>query len=52
MSIEGSYQQETALFITRSSTKHVVDRKYLKLLDVASYIGGIFPVLLGSLFFM
>lgn len=51
-SIEYGSQKYTYLYIERSSITKVVSRKYLKLMDVMAYVGGIFPAFFGIFFFM
>jgi hypothetical protein len=43
---------QTTLSIEPSNRYTLYDRYYLKLLDVASYVGGLFPGILALFFFM
>ena len=51
-SIDYNSKKQTYLYIERSSLTKTVSRKYLKLMDVMAYVGGIFPALFGIFFFM
>ena len=51
-SIWHDYHSYTNIRIERSEQTNTVERKYLKLVDVLSYVGGIFPALFGIFFFM
>ena len=51
-SIEYNSKKYTYLYIERSSITKTVSRRYLKMMDVLSYVGGIFPALFGMFFFM
>ena len=43
---------ETGIWFMRSSVTHTYNRNYLTMIDVLSYVGGIFPALFGLFFFM
>jgi hypothetical protein len=43
---------QTFLAVVRSKNSDVVTRRYMTLLDVISYVGGLFPVILGVFFFI
>lgn len=42
----------TQIFLQSSGKTLTFRRKFLKLLDAIAVVGGLFPVLLGSFFFM
>ena len=51
-SAQTSFQQSNYIDIDRSPLTTTYDRRYMKVLDVLSYVGGIFPALFGVFFFM
>lgn len=50
--VHRNIQGYTTINIERSGTTRIFNRNYLKLIDILSYVGGIFPSLLGIFFFM
>jgi hypothetical protein len=51
-SIKYSYGGYTDLWLERSAVTYTFNRRYLTFIDVLSYVGGIFPSIIGVFFFM
>ena len=50
--VQDPSSSQTNIWFIRSSVTHTYNRRYLTLIDVFSYVGGLFPALFALFFFM